>query len=101
MIKISNPIEEIKLVIPELETISNRENNLKTVTYTNWDNRIKSIVTKNLKKYKRSLSWASMGSYLNPCIIELNSSYNTITFNEAKYKLIRQYLLSDEFNKSE
>ena len=96
MIKITSQIEDIKIAIPELDQITNY-NNLKTISYQSWDNRIKAIVTKNLNKYGKSLSWASLTTYFNPCIIELNSSYNTITFNEFKYKLIRQHVMSEEF----
>ena len=96
MTKIANPIEDIKKAIPELDQITNY-NNLKTISYQLWNNRIKIIATKNLNKYGKSLSWSSLTTYFNPCIIELDSSYNTITFNEFKYKLIRRHVMSEEF----
>lgn len=97
MLKIINPIEEVKKVIPKLDSISDY-GNIKTISYNNWDNRMKTIETKNLKKYGRSLSWSSLSSYFHCCIIETNIDYQTINFNEAKYKLIREYVISEEFN---
>lgn len=97
MLIIKDPIKIIEDAIPELQAIGNY-GNTKTISYNLWDNRMKSIETKNLNKYKRSLSWVGLASYFKPCIIEYNGSYNTIKFNEAKYKLIRKYVMSDEFN---
>lgn len=94
---ISNPTMEIKKALPQLEEISNY-NNMLCVSYAGWDSRMKAIETKNLKKYRRSLSWSSLSSYFNPCIICYNNG-NAIEINQAKYKVIRNYLLSDEFNK--
>ena len=97
MLAIINPREIIKEAIPEIATIGNY-GNAKTIGYDQWYNRMKSIETLNLKKYNRSTSWVSLQNYFD-CIIESNSNYNTITFNEAKYKLIRKYVMSEEFNK--
>jgi len=85
--------------IPEIQSIGDW-GNTKTISYKQWDNRMKSIETKNLNKYRRSLSWVSLMHYFNTCIIETNSSYKTIKFNEEKYKLIRKYVMGEKFNKS-
>lgn len=103
MLKIINPTEEIKKVIPELEEIGNY-GHTKTIAYTAWDNRLKTMETKNLNKYGRSISWCSLESYFNPCMLgtikhyKYNSPYKTITINEPKYQLIRKYVMSEEFN---
>ena len=94
--KIIDPIEEIEKAIPELDQISDY-NNRKFISYQSWDNRMKTIVTKNLNKYGRSLSFSSLGNYFNTCMICIHSSDKTIEFNEAKYKLIRQHVMTEEF----
>lgn len=92
--KISNPTEEIKKALPELEDVSG---NIKTVTIENWERRVRTIQTKIKKKYKK-YSWLNTYQmYLNPCIIEYMDG-KLIKFDEDKYKIIRKYLLSDEFN---
>ncbi len=96
--KILDPVQEIKDNLPELENISDYGNS-KTISYQMWDNRMKTIETKNLNKYGRSTSWGSLQHWFNPCVICYNSSYNTVTFNQEKYKLIRKYVMSEEFNK--
>jgi len=93
-----NPIGEIKKALPELEDI---KGSIKTVTIENWKNRIKTIQTKIQNKYKKNLGQTIYQFYLNPCIIEYEktlSGYGIVKFDEEKYKLIRKYLLSDEFN---
>ncbi len=96
MSKIKNPIDEIKKAIPELENISDY-NNKKSISYKNWEKRLKTISTKNLIKYGKSKSWISLRTYFNPCVICINGSYNTVEINKEKYKLIRQYVMSKEF----
>lgn len=95
--KVANPIEEINKAIPELESIAS-ESNIEYVSYRNWGRRLKAIETENLKKYKRSTAVVSMGLYFMPCIIELQSDNKIMVINKDKYKLIRQYMLSEEYN---
>ena len=98
---ISNPIEEIKKALPELENING---NIKTISIENWNNRIKTIQTKIKNKYKKYSGLPTYQTYLNPCIIEYEDTFTgcvNVKIDEAKYKLIRKYLLSDEFNLKE
>mgnify|MGYP000850962079 FL=1 len=74
MLKISNPVEEIREALPQLKDIKDTYNNVKVISYQAWDNRIKTIETKNLKNYKRSLTWCSLQSYFHDCIICIHSS---------------------------
>jgi len=97
MLKLINPTEEIKKAIPELEGIGNY-GNVKTVSDSTWHNRMKTIETKNLKKYHRSTSWVSLYTYFSPCVLEMDSSYHTVMINEAKYQLIRKHVMSESFN---
>lgn len=95
---IRNPIEEIKKAIPQLAEIPNNPNNLEYVSYSNFDSRLKRIETANLKKYRKSITWCSLGSYFNPCILEAETDNKIIVINKKKYKLITDYLKSDAFN---
>jgi len=98
MLKISNPVEEIREVLPQLKDIKNTYKNVKIISYQAWDNRVKTIETKNLNKYKRSLSWSGIQAYFNDCIICVHSDSKVIEINQDKYKIIRDYMMSDEFN---
>lgn len=91
---IINPIEEIKKALPELETI---KGNIKTISLDNWYSRIKRIQTQIRKKYGRYYGSPTYLSYLNPSVIVFIDD-DLIAIDEAKYTLIRKYLLSDEFN---
>lgn len=95
--RINNPIEEIKKALPELGEING---NIKVISLENWDNRIKTIQTKIRNKYKRYSGLPTYGQHLNPCIIEY-ADYGVVKIDEDKYKLIRKYILSDEFNLKE
>lgn len=97
---IINPVEKIKMIIPELRTADNYSE-IKTISNQSWCNRMKTIETKNLNKFKKSLIFSGLERYFNPCIIYLDAGNSTITFNTRKYKLIKEYLMSDEFNKGE
>ena len=95
MANIIDPIKEINEAIPELESIRDYDNN-DFVSIKNWKGRMKSITTKNLRKYKKAE--ASYGIYFNPCVIAIYVDDQIIEFNKKKYALIRKYLLSEEFN---
>ena len=97
--KVCHPIEEINAALPELEHIGNLGNSL-YLSYQNFDNRIKSIVTKNMNKYHHSLTFSGIEAYLQPCVL-CTYDGETIEINKEKYKLIRKYLMSDEFNLKE
>lgn len=63
---------------------------LKTISIKNFENRMKSLETKNIKKCGQSLTWCSLLNKFNKCIIEINE--NTIIFDEEKYKEIYKNL---------
>ena len=63
------------------------------LTDKQWDNRIKTIATKRLKKYNKALTATSMGHYFNiSCIIELQE--NRIVVDEKKYKDMRALFMN-------
>ena len=70
------------------------------VSVKNFDNRMKTIVTKTLKKYKTSLTWASLNRYFNDCILCIYGD-DLLEINEDKYKEIRKYVMSEEFHRKE
>ena len=93
---IKNPVEEIIKAIPQLSEPS-RQKDLVYLSRQNWHNRLKTIETKNLKKYRRSKTASSMSSYFHPCIIEFRDE-DTVVIDSKKYKLIRDHLMSEKFN---
>ena len=67
------------------------------LTERQWDNRIKTIATKRLNKFRRALTATSMGRYFNlSCIVELqeNRSGTIIVVDEEKYKEMRALFLN-------
>ena len=73
-------------------------NNITRVSFKNWDNRIKTIQTQIKNKYKKFSSLNLYRHKLNECIIEIQSDNEIVIIDNNKYKEIRKYLLSDEFN---
>ena len=62
-----------------------------------WDNRIKTIATKRLHKFRKALTATSMGHYFNiSCIVELqeNLSGTIIVVDEKKYKEMRALFIN-------
>lgn len=59
-----------------------------TITIENFNNRMKTIETKNLKKYGKSLTWVSLSNYFNSAIIEIYD--NLLVLDKDKYNQIRQ-----------
>lgn len=70
---------------------------MQEILIKNFYNRLKSIEKKNIKKYKRSLTWISLEYYFNKCIIEVREK--TIIIDEQEYKNIKKQVTSKEFNK--
>lgn len=66
------------------------------LSYQQWDNRLKTIETKNLKQYHRTPSWLSIGYELKPCILETQDG-KIIVIDEDKYKELRKYCLSEDY----
>jgi hypothetical protein len=96
MLKIINLIEEVKKAIPALEEIEDY-GNTETISDQSWSSRMKTIETKNLKKYRKSTAWISLMMYFHSCVICVEGG-KLLTINKAKYKLIREYVMSEEFN---
>ena len=68
------------------------------LTEKQWDNRIKTIVTKNLKKYGRSLSWSSLSYHFKDCVLCTHCNDETVLeIDDGKYKEIRRHVMSEEF----
>lgn len=96
MKEICNPIEEVRTNIPELADIEDNEQNCKRVSYENWDNRLKTISTKNLRKYKSAVTISGLEVYFQPCIVCVHPDDREIEINLEKYRLIRRYVMSEE-----
>jgi len=67
------------------------------LTERQWDNRLKTIATKRLNKFRRALTSTSMGHYFNlKCIVEFqdNLSGTIIVVDEEKYKEMRTLFLN-------
>lgn len=96
-----NILNILYAAIPRLKQIENTSENMELIPSGNWDTRIKSIFTKNLKRYGKSTTPAGLETYFHPCIIETQITGNEtlVLINREKYLLIRKYLMSEEFNK--
>ena len=94
-----NPVEEIMRNIPELSKIKDVSSNRELVSNRNFNNRLKSISTKNLRKYKQAVTGTSLNNYFSPCIISVHPDDELLEINKDKYKLIRQYVMSEEHHK--
>lgn len=65
-----------------------------------WNNRIKSIETKNLRKYHRTPNWITISHNLSPCIIEIqlsNDDNSIFVIDAAKYKALRVLCMTESF----
>ena len=91
--KVINTYNLIEENIPELKDIDNSA--VEYVYYNNWESRMKTIATKNLKKYHKTPGVSFIHSCLALCIICCHDDY--IEINRKKYELIRKYLMSKEF----
>ena len=70
---------------------------IKAIENTLWMRRGKIIVTKNLKRWRRSPSLVSVICEMNRCVVEYQSDDDLIFYDVGLYKLIRAYLLSEYF----
>ena len=96
-----NILNTLYAAIPRLKEIENTSENTEMIPSKNWETRIKSIFTKNLKRYGKSTTSAGLEIYFHPCIIETQITGNgtLVLINREKYLLIRKYLMSEGFNK--
>ena len=67
--------------------------NIERVRAENFDNRLKTIETKNLKKTGNSLSWVSLSNRFRPCILEILMPEKVLIVDKDKYKEIRKQVL--------
>ena len=70
---------------------------IKAIENTLWMRRGKIIVTKNLKRWRRSPSLVSVICEMNRCVVDYYSDDELIFYDVGLYKLIRAYLLSEYF----
>lgn len=94
---IINKNEVILNAIPELKTLDNSNNKIEYVSYNNFESRMKRIEKQNLKKYGKSLSFSSLQGYFNPSVLEVDSSNQLYVINKKAYKLIRDFVTSENF----
>ena len=66
--------------------------NIERVRAEIFDNRLKTIETKNLKKTGSSLSWASLSNDFRPCILEILMPEKVLIIDKDKYKEIRKWV---------
>jgi len=66
------------------------------LTEKQWDNRIKTIATKRLRKFRKALTATSMGWYFNKAVVEIQSgSRDTVlVVNEVIYKELRALFMN-------
>ena len=70
---------------------------IKAIENALWTRRGKAIVTKNLKRWRRSPGLASVLQELGRCVVEYQSDDDLIFYDVGLYKLIRAYLLSEYY----
>lgn len=94
---IINKNEVILNAIPELKTLDNSNNKIEYVSYNNFESRMKRIEKQNLKKYGKTLSFSSLQGYFNLSVLEVDSSNQLYVINKKAYKLIRDFVTSENF----
>ena len=62
-----------------------------------WKRRGKAIVSKNLNRWRRCPRLASVLREMNRCVVEYQSDDDLIFYDVGLYKLIRAYLLSEQY----
>lgn len=70
---------------------------IKAIENTLWMRRGKIIVTKNLKRWRRSPSLVSVICEMNRCVVDYYSDDELVLYDADLYKRIRAYLLSEYF----
>lgn len=66
---------------------------IRTISIKNFDNRLKTLETKMLKKYGKSKTWVSFYNDFKKCILEVEE--NTVTIDEKVYKEKRKEILGE------
>lgn len=70
---------------------------IKAVGHALWTRRGKGIVTKNLKRWRRSPGLASIIHELDRCAVENQVDDEVVLYDVALYKRVRAYLLSEQY----
>ena len=70
---------------------------IKAIENTLWLRRGKIIVTKNLKRWRRSPNLVSVICEMERCVVEYNSDDEMVLYDADLYKRIRAYLLSEQY----
>lgn len=70
---------------------------IKAIKNALWTRRGKTIVTKNLNRWRRSPSLVSVIHEMNRCVVEYCSDDELVLYDADHYKRIRAYLLSEQY----
>ena len=70
---------------------------IKAIENALWTRRGKTIVTKNLNRWRRSPSLASDIYELDRCVVEYQSDDELVLYDADRYKRIRAHLLSEQY----
>ena len=70
---------------------------IKAINNGLWTRRGKSIVTKNLKRWRRSPGLVSVIHELDRCVVEHQADYDVVLYDADLYQRVRAYLLSEYF----
>ena len=70
---------------------------IKAIENTLWMRRGKIIVTKNLKRWRRSPSLVSVICEMNRCVVDYYSDDELVLYDADLYQRVRAYLLSEYF----
>lgn len=70
---------------------------IKAINNGLWTRRGKSIVTKNLKRWRRSPGLVSVIHELDRCVVEHQADYDVVLYDADLYQRVRAYLLSEQY----
>ena len=70
---------------------------IKAINNGLWTRRGKSIVTKNLKRWRRSPGLVSVIHELDRCVVEHQADDDVVLYDADLYKRVRAYLLSEQY----
>lgn len=70
---------------------------IKAIENALWTRRGKTIVTRNLKRWRRSPGLVSVIHEMDRCVVEYHSDDELVLYDADLYKRIRAYLLSEPY----
>lgn len=64
---------------------------------TQWENRMKTIATKRLHKFRKALTATSMGHYFNDAVLEIREDYSgpSLLINVERYNELRALFMNN------